>query len=728
MHQVILHAGNGTLRVVEVPQPQVQPGHVLIANRVSVISAGTERWLMKLAQSSLLSKARQRPDLVRDVLRKVRAEGFFNTLRQVRDRLDEPMPIGNSSAGVVLACGEGVTEYRPGDRVASNGPHAQVVCVPKHLCARVADSVSDEQAAFAVLGAIALQGVRLSRLALGETALVVGLGLVGQLVVVLLRAAGVRVLGVDPEPWKCDLARSLGAALARPGLSAEEVRAVTGGLGADAVLISASTDSNGPIELAADAVRQKGRVVSIGAVRMDLPRRPFYFKEAEVVVSCSYGPGRYDPRYEEAGQDYPAAHVRWTEQRNMQAFLDLLADGRFDLAPLVTHRFPLAAAEDAYRRIEQNREPTLGVLLQYPQRAPQLEQRVIRLRAAARGGVIGAGFVGCGAFARGTLLPALRKTGQYNGIVVCSARGLSTLSAARRFRFAETTTDPQAVWEHPGVDVVFITTRHHLHAAQLVAALQHGKHAFVEKPLCLTAEELQEIEGALPAARQRGLLLMVGFNRRFSPAAQRVRALFAPIVEPKTVSIRFNAGRLPEDHWLHDERIGGGRLIGEACHAVDLATYLIGSPPVRVFAECISGPNAPRVTQDQCYLTLKHADGSVSNIAYLAGGDRAFPKERVEMFGGGRVAVIDDFRIASAVQGGRQRRLWRGTQDKGHTAELAALAEALQTGGEAPVPWPEIRATTLACLKAVESLRTGLPQDIGDATDPAAQEANSQAA
>jgi predicted dehydrogenase/threonine dehydrogenase-like Zn-dependent dehydrogenase len=710
MQQVVQNVRNGKLSLASVPEPVAQPGQVLIANARSLLSAGTEKSMIELARKSLLGKARQRPDLVRRVLEKMRQEGFFNTLAQVRGKLDEPMPLGYCSAGVVLAAGAGVQEFKPGDRVASNGPHAGVVCVPRHLCARVSDAVSFDQAAFTVLGAIALQGVRLARLGLGDVVFVIGLGLVGQITVALLRLNGCRVLATDLEPAKCELARKLGADVAQPGLGARNVQALTGGLGADAVLITASTKSDGPIELAGEAVRQKGRVVAVGAVGMNLPRRPYYFKEAELVVSCSYGPGRYDPDYEEHGHDYPAAYVRWTEQRNMQAILDLMASGRLDLAPLISHRFPIANAESAYELIETNKEPYLGILLEYPEFREEARAR-IDWTAAPVAGKVGVGCLGAGNFARAVLLPALKKCGVLHPRLLCSGHGLSAAHSAERLGFDSATADEDAVFQDPGVQAVFVITRHDQHARQVIRAIEAGKHVFVEKPLALTVDEVQAVESALEAANPRPLLL-VGFNRRFAPAARQVKEFFARADAPLTVSIRFNAGEIPADHWTQNDEAGGGRIVGEACHAIDLATYLTGSVPVRVFAESIGGPRAPAVTDDQCFITLRHANGSISNIGYLAGGDRAYPKERVEVLGGGRLAVIDDFRVVETSAGGKRTRTKAWGQDKGHAAEIEAFAHALQAGGAPPISWAELRAVSLASILAVRSIREGVPFEL----------------
>ena len=712
MQQVIQNLRTGKLSVAKVPDPIALPGEVLIANACSLISSGTEKMAIELARQSLLGKARKRPDQVRRVLEKMRNEGFFRALSQVRAKLDEPMTLGYSSAGRVIACGAGVQGLGPGDPVASNGPHAGVVSVPRNLCALVPEGVPFEEASFTVLGAIALQGVRLSRLGLGETALVIGLGLIGQITVALLQASGCRALGTDPDGSRCDLAVRMGAEEARPGMTSKEVLSRTRGLGADSVLITASTPSNDPVTLAGESVRKKGRIVAVGAVGLDLPRRPYYFKEAEFVVSCSYGPGRYDPEYEDRGRDYPAAYVRWTEQRNMQAVLDLMAAGRLKLSPLISHRFSIDEAEAAYRIVEGGDEPHLGILFTYPDSERKERERRVELKASPAGGAVAVGCLGAGSFARSVLLPAIDRVEDFRLRILCSAGGLSAVESGRKLGFEVVTTEEGEVFSDEKVQAVFVLTPHLQHAGQVVRGIRAGKHIFVEKPLALTVEELVEIEEALLAAGEKRPLVLVGFNRRFSPAARRCRELFLGVVEPLTISVRFNPGPLPPEHDAQDEATSGGRIIGEACHGIDLATFLAGSPPVRVFAESIHGPKAPRVTDDQCFITLRHANGSVSSVAYLAGGDRAFPKERVEVFGGGRVAAIEDFRELVTCTDGKMKRQRSLQQEKGHRGEVEAFARAVTEGGDAPIPWEELRAVSLASILAVRSLREGIPFDL----------------
>jgi predicted dehydrogenase/threonine dehydrogenase-like Zn-dependent dehydrogenase len=625
--------------------------------------------------------------------------------------------MGYSSSGVVLACGAGVQEFKPRDRVASNGPHAGVVCVPKHLCAQIPEKLSFEQAAFTVLGAIALQGVRLAELELGDTAFVIGLGLIGELTVALLKAQGCRVIGTDLDASKCELALRMGADYARPEMMAEDIMKLTRGLGADAGLITASTKSDKPVELAGETVRKKGRVVAVGTVGLNLPRRPYYFKEAEFVVSCSYGPGRYDPDYEERGRDYPAAYVRWTEQRNMEAVLGLMAAGRLDVSPLISHRFKIEDAETAYDLIEKEKEPYSAILLEYPGVSELPSSRGIELKQVSpvSHGELGVSILGAGNFAKMTLLPALNKIGKISFRKICSAGGVSAVHSGEKFGFQVATSDEDEVFNDAETRAIFILTRHDQHARQVVKGLRAGKHVFVEKPLCISVEELNEIIECYSAIRtpQSAMpLLMVGFNRRFSPTANMVKNFFSMVNAPLTVSIRFNAGEIPPEHWTQDESVGGGRIIGEACHAIDLATYLTGSLPVRVFAESIGGSSSPKMSDDQCFITIRHANGSISSVAYLAGGDKAFPKERVEVIGGGRIAVIEDFREVITCADGKTKRTRLQKQDKGHRAEVEAFIRALTDGEGAPIPWEELRATTMASILAVRSFREGIPFEI----------------
>lgn len=708
MLKVSQDISSGRTSTVSLPTPVSVRGELLIANRASLISAGTEKMVMDIAKKSLIGKARERPDQVRRVIEKMKTEGVLDTIRQVREKLDQPMGLGYCSAGVVIAAGPGVDQYQVGDRVASNGPHAGVVSVPVNLCASIDDSVSFEQASFAVLGSISLQGVRLAKVSLGETVFVIGLGLVGQVAVGLLAAAGCRVIGTDPDPTKCELALQSGAAIAQPNLSAADVQTMSRGAGADAVLITASTSSNGPIELACDAVRAKGRIVLVGVVGLEVPRRPMYFKEVEFVVSCSYGPGRYDPNYEERGIDYPIGHVRWTEQRNIQAVLDLLASGKLSVDHLISHRFDIEKAEEAYQMISESSEPYVGVVLKYPESSlstPRIAFSPKSSGGAAVQGALKLGVLGAGNFARMTMFPQLQTSGDFELTTICSASGMSARSAGEKFGFAGCTADEQQAIGDEKTDAVMILTRHHLHAGQVCGALDAGKHVFVEKPLAVDGPQLLAVEEAV--ARNPDRVVMVGFNRRFSAAAVRAKTHFEKVIEPLTIQYRFNAGAIPADVWVQHPAEGGGRIIGEACHAIDLVTFLTGSLPVEVYATCIGGRHAPEIVDDQAFITIRHENGSISSIGYLAGGDRAMSKERVEILGGGKMAVIDDFRRVELASGGKVHTI-KTTSGKGHLEEVKAFADGLRRG-RWPISWSELLSTSWASIAAVQSLREGMP-------------------
>jgi predicted dehydrogenase/threonine dehydrogenase-like Zn-dependent dehydrogenase len=658
MKQVIQDVRSGKTSVTEVPVPVPAPGMALVRTAASLVSAGTERAVVEFAAKTLLGKARSRPDLVRQVLEKVRREGLMTTFEAVQNRLDQPMPLGYSSAGTVVAVGDGLQGFRVGDRVACAGGgyavHAEFAVVPQNLLAHLPEGVDFEAGAFATLGAIALHGFRLAEAQLGDRVVVIGLGLLGLLSVGLARAAGCSVLGIDLDPERVGRAKNLGAeAVANP--EAEEAAAAfSQGLGCDVVLICADTQSNETVELAGAIARDRARVVAVGAVGMDIPRRTYYQKELQFIVSRSYGPGRYDPLYEEAGIDYPPEYVRWTEGRNLDAFLETLAEGAFDATSLISHRFDIGHAADAYElSTGETKESFLGVLLTYPQekdvdsivRQVELAQPKITPSARVRLGAIGAGN-----FATAVLFPALRKVKGVERIGLVTASGLTGTQVGKRFGFHYASTDVNEVLEDEKINTVAILTRHNHHAAQVIAALKAGKHVFCEKPLALRRDELREIMQALG---QSDRLLTVGFNRRFSPFALRIKTFFDVVSRPLAMHYRINAGNLPPDHWLHDAEQGGGRIIGEACHFIDFLTFLIGSPPVQVSATGI--PDDRRYREDNVIITLEFPDGSLGTVSYLAAGDRAFPKERVEVIGGGRVAVLDDFRRVETVHNGRRK-------------------------------------------------------------------------
>jgi predicted dehydrogenase/threonine dehydrogenase-like Zn-dependent dehydrogenase len=697
MRQLQQDISSGAITMEAVPAPARGPADLLVATRASLISAGTERALVELGRKSLAGKARARPDLVRKVLETAREEGVAATARKVRGRLEEPNALGYSSCGVVLEAPDG-SPAGPGELVACAGAglasHAEIVAVPRTLCARVPENVPPEDAAYATVAAIALHGVRLTELKLGEVAVVIGLGLVGQLTLELVTAAGGVALGLDPDEGRVELARAAGSWAATDVADlVEEGHRRTAGRGADAALVTAASRSAQPLTTAVAAARERARICIVGDVPVEVPRNDLFAKELSLVVSRSYGPGRYDPVHEELGQDYPAAYVRWTEGRNLEEVLRLMSTGALRPSRLTTHSFDLADGPAAYELLESD-EPSLGILLRYPE-APATERRVVvpksprlalrRTRGRPRLGVIGAG-----TFARSVLLPAL--AGDVDIATVVTARGASAKSTAARFGAGVAATDPAAVLEDPAIDAVLIATRHDTHASYAAQALRAGKHVFVEKPLGLGRDELAEIEAAL--ADERAGTLTVGFNRRFAPMSRELRDALGGR-GPLLVHIRVNAGRLPRTHWVHDPLLGGGRIAGEGCHFVDLAAFLCGGAPDRVVsAVALEGSSEPR--EDSFAATLAFPGGSIATIHYSALGDPSLAKERVEVLGEAGAGVIDDFRrLELHRHGAREERT--SARDKGHAAELRAFLQAIRTGVPAQDP-SELLAVSRATL------------------------------
>ena len=707
MKQVVQEMRSGKTQVREVPAPRPRAGMVLVRTAVSLVSAGTERAALEFSEKSMLGKARARPDLVKQTLNKLRREGISATLNAVRGRLDQPLPLGYSSAGVVVALGEGVQEFQVGDRVACAGGghavHAEYAVVPLHLLARLPDSVDFEVGAFATLGAIALHAFRLAEAQVGEQVAVIGLGLLGQLTCEIALAAGCRVLGIDLLPERVELARRQGVHAVSREQAEQAAEAWTSGLGCDAVLICAESAGNDPLNLAAQIARDRGQVVAVGDVGLDLPRRIFYHKELRFVVSRSYGPGRYDPAYEEAGHDYPLGYVRWTEGRNLQAFVELAAAGKLAVSQLVSHRFLVQSATEAYDLLAGRRdEPYLGILLTYPQfetSGPDHGKLALREAPRGSGSTVGLGALGAGNFASSVAFPLLRRMPGVELIGLTAAGGLSAQHAGQRFGFRYAASGEAELLQDEQINTLAIFTRHDLHAGQVAQALAAGKHVFCEKPLAIDESGLQQVIEALQEAPG---VLTVGFNRRFAPMARRMKQFFDPHPEPLVLSCRVNAGRLPDDHWLLEPQ-QGGRLVGEACHFIDLLTFLTGSPPVEVRTQGLD-----RDRQGGALLQLRFADGSQGTVAYLSNGDPGIPKERVEVFGGGRAAVLDDFRRLELAGGGRRRVIRsRWKQDKGHRELWAAFVDAIRSGGQPPIPYADLIAVARATLAAVESLHSG---------------------
>ncbi|HEV7746962.1 MAG TPA: bi-domain-containing oxidoreductase [Pyrinomonadaceae bacterium] len=715
MKQLLQNLRTGEATVAEVPVPVAQPGRVLVRTAASLISAGTERALTELGQKSLLGKARERPELIGKVWEKVKTEGVAQALEGVRDKLDQSHAVGYSAAGIVIECGDNVTDLRPGDRVACAGTdyasHAEIISVPRNLCVRVPEPLSFAEAAFGTVGAIALQGVRLAEPALGESVVVIGLGLVGQLTVQLLKANGCRVFGIDVDESRIQLGLASGAeAGSVPDEAREKVMAWSRGRGADACIIAAATSSHEPVELAGEISRLKGRVVAVGLVGMNVPRNIYYQRELTLKVSMSYGPGRHDPDYEERGNDYPIAYVRWTEGRNIEAFLDLLAAGRIDVKPLITHRFPIDAAPQAYQLISgKSQQNYLAVLLEYNSESEisrRIENRVATNKAVPAGRV-GIGLIGAGGYAQKVLLPNFKAAG-VEFCSIASASGVSARDVGTKFGFARFLSDAKSVIDDPEANLIVIATRHGSHAELVKLALEAGKHVFVEKPLALNDAELDAVLEA--AANSEGQLL-VGFNRRFSPLALRAREFFANRQSPLSIVYRVNAGRIPREHWTQDPNEGGGRIVGEVCHFVDLMQFLTGALPQRVYAESVAGGRG-NVREDSVFITLQFADGSNGIIAYLAEGDSGLPKERIEIFGEGQTFVIEDFRSAKLYAGGREKKETLRQQDKGQAEETRVACAVVAEAKLIPITLQELEATTRATFRIKDSLRTGQPQKV----------------
>jgi predicted dehydrogenase/threonine dehydrogenase-like Zn-dependent dehydrogenase len=713
LKQVLQSLANGETDVVDVPAPAARAGHVLVYTSASVVSAGTERMLVEFGRAGWIQKALQQPEKVRMVLEKARTDGIGAAIEAVRSKLDQPLALGYCNAGRIAELGIGVEGLAVGDRVVSNGNHAEVVCVPRNLCARIPDSVSDEHAAFTVVGAIGLQGIRLANPTLGETVVVTGLGLIGLMTVQMLRALGCRVLGIDLDPTRLALAARFGAEVVKAD-SEEPVlataKAFSRGIGVDAVIVTASTKSSDPIHQAAQMCRKRGRIVLVGVTGLELSRADFYEKELTFQVSCSYGPGRYDPNYEEGGQDYPVGFVRWTEQRNFEAVLDLMASGRLDVGPLVSHRFAVHEAQRAYELLATSSEP-LGIVLTYPGKPEERRARDVRLRVGPVPAMPSAGqhprvaFLGAGNYATRALMPAFQAAGAEFRIVV-SEGGVSAERAGRKFGFASASTDPSSAISDAESNVVVVATRHDAHASQVLAALRAGKHVFCEKPLCLTLEELAQIDGAVKSSQASpGQLLMVGFNRRFSPLAVKMKTLLAPVAEPKVFVMTVNAGHIDADHWTQDKSVGGGRIVGEACHFIDLLRHLDGSPIVECHAASVGRHPAFELTDDKATLTLRFASGSLGTIHYLANGNRAVPKERLEVFCGGKVLQLDNFRRLRGWgwQGFSSTGVWG--QDKGQHACVRAFLEAVSGGRPSPIPLEEVLESSRVAIEAQAALR-----------------------
>ena len=708
MKQVLQSLRNGKTFIEDVPVPLRGKGNVLIRSNVSLVSAGTERMLATFGKSSLLSKARQHPDKVRQVLDKVRSDGVGAAYEAVQSKLNQPLAIGYCNAGTVVESDLHSTGLKVGDRVASNGSHSEYVVSPKNLCARIPENVSFEGASFTVIGAVALQGIRLVAPQLAERVVVIGLGMVGLLTVQMLHAQGCHVLGIDVDPARLSLAKKFGAETLNSNDEdnlIDKVNLFSGGQGVDAVIIAASTNSSKPVSQAAMMCRKRGRIILVGAAGLNLSREDFYEKEITFQVSCSYGPGRYDANYEEKGNDYPIGFVRWTEQRNFEAVLELIASKRLDVSPLITHRYDIENADRAMNMLVSD-EPSMGILLKYPdaltagQSSLQRDIQLNRGRHKSRPGRIG--FIGAGNYATRTLIPAFLKANAEMG-AVASSSGVTATIAAQSFGFDKYSSDSASIYSDAAIDTVVIATRHNDHADQGLDALSAGKHVFCEKPLCLTLDELDSIEKAI--IERPSQLLMVGYNRRFAPHTIQIKKILDAVDEPKTFIMTINAGEIPHDSWQQNLEVGGGRIVGEACHFIDLLRHLADAPIVGYRAVSLGRNKSFSVTDDKAIITLEFADGSIGVVNYLANGHRTLVKERLEIFVGGRVLQLDNF-LRLKIYGPskvRPKKLWR--QDKGQANCAKAFIDAVRGRTVAPINLEEIMEVSRVSIEIADSLR-----------------------
>ena len=718
MKQLLQYNREKGPRVAEIPEPQLKGPGVLVANRCSLISAGTERQMIEVSQMSLVGKARQRPDMVKQVITKMKTEGVVSTYNKVIGRLNSPTLLGYSTAGIVEEVHNSVESWVPGDRAACAGfgyaCHAEKVFVPTNLAVKIPENVTFEEASFVTLGAIAMQGVRIADVRLGETVAVIGLGLLGQITCMLLAASGCRVLGIDIDESKVESAMHSGAeaAFLANGSESQEILSATAGRGADAVIITAASNTSGPVESAGNICRDRGRVVAVGAVKLDIPRKTFYDKELELRLSRSYGPGRYDYYYEEAGRDYPFSYVRWTENRNMESFLQLISAGRINVKSLITHRFAVEDAARAYDLISgKSDENFLGVVINYPESVKKesvlSRHRKDKPAKPAKSTNVAIGFIGAGNFASGVLLPNIAAIATYDKAGIMSGSGVSAATSAKRFGFRQVVSSASEMLDDPGIEALFIANRHDQHAALAMESLRKGKATFVEKPLCLTRDELENITLAYYAS---GAPLMIGFNRRFAPFVEKIKAALEESRYPLSMHYRINAGFIPSATWIQDPDCGGGRIIGEVCHFVDLLSFLASAKPYKLTAEALSMPDQRYRSDDNLQIMIRFDDGSVGTINYVASGNKGTSKEYLEIFGGGMAITMDDFKTLTIAEENGRRIIARGSQNKGHRKMLEAWSQALLTGRSSPIPFAQIVASTQATFDVIESLGTGVPK------------------
>jgi predicted dehydrogenase/threonine dehydrogenase-like Zn-dependent dehydrogenase len=711
MKQLLQNIKTGKSIVEDVPIPTPREGQVLVKTEASLVSAGTERMVVEFAEKSIVGKARSRPDLVKQVIDKARREGLVNTAQAAFNRLDQPMALGYSSSGTIIALGKNVQDFKVGQRVACAGSgyavHAEYNVVPSNLLTPLPKIVDFESAAFTTLGAIALHGFRLAEPQIGENVAVIGMGLLGLLTAQIATAAGCNVLSIDIDPERITLASSLGLRAVHRAEAVDLSAAFTANRGFDVILICADTPSNDPVELAGVIARDRARVVATGAVGLNIPRKVYYEKELSFINSRSYGPGRYDFSYEEQGNDYPLGYVRWTEGRNFEAVVGLMASGKLKVQPLITHRFPIEQATQAYDVITgKTKEPFLGVLLTYAEGKTKEEGRInFPVSVINSSGVVKLGVLGAGNFANAVLLPAIKRAGDIELVGIASSGGLHAQHSGKKFGFKYATSNDEEIINDPSINTVAILTRHDSHAELVVKALKAGKNVFVEKPLAINSEQLEQVNKLLISKLRS--LLTVGFNRRFSPLAQQLSTFYKDRTEPMYVHYRVNAGAIPLNHWTQDPETGGGRIIGEACHFVDFITFIIGTSPISVTAHAL--PNNGKYREDNVSMTFTFPDGSIGVVDYFANGDKSFPKERIEVFCEGMVALLDDFRILQTVKDGKKKEERLSAQDKGWVDEWKVFAKAIREGSEPPVPYEQLIGVTKSTFAAVDSLREAKP-------------------
>jgi predicted dehydrogenase/threonine dehydrogenase-like Zn-dependent dehydrogenase len=711
MKQLTQKLKNGNMEILEVPVPVLQKGQLLVRTHYSLVSAGTEGSTVKTARKGLIGKAKERPQQVKQVIETLKSQGPVQTYRAVMKKLDAYSPLGYSCVGEIVDLAADVIDYNIGDMVACGGlsaSHAEVVSVPANLCVKLDPGTNMKQAVYNTLGAIAMQGVRQADLRLGETCAVIGLGLIGQLAALLLKASGVRVIGIDIDPAMIEIAEKncldIGFQRDTEGIE-DRIRTYTGGIGCDSVIITAGSSSLDPINFSGSIARKKGSIVVVGAVPTGFDREPhFYKKELQIKMSCSYGPGRYDPSYEEKGIDYPVAYVRWTENRNMQAFQALILNNKIDVNYLTSHIFKLEEAPSAYDMMMAKAEPFIGILIEYDI-SKKIENRKIEInvpRGHSKPQAVGIGFIGAGSYAQSHLLPNIQKNDAVSLETVMTNSGTSSRSVAERYGFNFCTGDKNDIFENSKTNTVFIATRHDSHAEYVVTALKKGKHVFVEKPLCLNEEELAHIAEIIDGKQSSMPKVMVGYNRRFSPLAKKIKDAFGS--GPMSMTYRINAGTIPPDSWIQDIETGGGRIIGEVCHFIDFLTYINGSLPVSVYTTAMLDPEK---LNDVINVSLKYQNGSIGSISYCSNGDKSFPKERVEIFTCGCTAVLDDFKTLSIYSKGKKKEKKLISQDKGQKNEVKFFINSILKGTGNVIPFEEIYSTSFTTFKIIESLKTG---------------------